>query len=309
MIIPTHERPETCALAVRSAVEQSRPPLEVIVCCDGVTPEGVSALRELDGPVRVLDLPKAYGYGYANRNVALGEAKGDVIVWLADDDLFLPDHLERIGEVYDTGDVDLVQSTACHVRPNGFIEAMGDDWNHPFIRPQIAAGERAGSTMSAITHRLDILNRVGGWNGEMKAGADIDLWSRIARVARVATIASPTVLHLRATGRQQPYAERIEQNRALLDRVEDPVELARLRAEMGRAVYSRLADHQQEAHHLRLEVESLRAQLERASADAASLGETLERTYSGGWWRLRTRLLPLLRARSALSRRLGRGRG
>jgi glycosyltransferase involved in cell wall biosynthesis len=290
-------------------VEQSRPPLEVIVCCDGAAPEAVSALRELDAPVCVLDLPKAPGYGYANRNVALEEAKGDVIAWLADDDLFLPDHLERAGEVHDTGDVDLVQSTACHVRVNGFIEAMGDDWNHPFVRPQIAAGERAASTMSAITHRLETVNEVGGWNPEMKAGADIELWSRMVRVARVATIASPTVLHLRGTGRPQSHAERIEQNRALLERMRDPVELARLRAEMGHAVFRRLADHQQESHHLRLEVESLQAQLEQASAVAAALRETLERTYSGGWWRLRGRLLPVLRARSALTRRVGRGRG
>src|SRR5829696_4240017 len=95
VIIPTHERPETCALAIESALNQSRPPLEVIVSCDGCPPDAVRALREIDGPVRVLDLPKALGYGYANRNEALEQAQGDVIAWLADDDLYLPDHLER----------------------------------------------------------------------------------------------------------------------------------------------------------------------------------------------------------------------
>jgi glycosyltransferase involved in cell wall biosynthesis len=292
VIIPTHERPETCALAVRSALNQSRPPREVIVSCDGCSPDAVRVLREIDGPVRVLDLPKGLGYGYANRNEALEQAESEVIAWLADDDLYLPDHLERIGEVHDTGDVEIVQATCCHVRANGFIEAMSDDWNHPFVREQLLAGKRVGSTMSAISHRRESAFRVGGWNAEMEAGADIDLWRRMAEVTRAVTLAGPTVLHLRNTGRNQPPAERIAQNRALFARINDPEELARLRAEMGHAVYRRFADHQQEAHHLRLEVESLRDQLEAATEEAPRQPRS----------RLR-------RARSAVSRRLIRGRG
>jgi glycosyltransferase involved in cell wall biosynthesis len=312
VIIPTHERPETCAVAVQSALAQSRPPLEVIVCCDGCAPETVRTLCELDGPVRVLDLPKSPGYGYGNRNRALKEARGEIVAWLADDDLYLPDHLERIGEVHDAGDVEIVQSTCCHVRTDGFVEAMGDDWNVPFIRERLLRGERVGSPMSGISHRLETARLAGGWDSEMEIGGDIDFWRRMVRVAPSATIATPTVLHLRGTGRPQSRGERAEQNRALLARMSDTKELARLRAEMGHAVYRRLADHQQEAHHLRLEVDALRAKLtnlEPLAAEAQRLQETLDRTYSGGWWRLRARLLPLLRVRSAVARRLGRARG
>jgi glycosyltransferase involved in cell wall biosynthesis len=308
VIIPTHERPETCELAVQSALNQSRAPLEVIVCCDGCDPGAVGSLRKLEGAVRVLDLPKALGYGYGNRNEAMKQAKGDVIAWLADDDLYLPDHLERVGEIHDTGDAEIVQTTACHVRADGFIEAMGDDWHHPFVRHQLLAGERASSTMTAISHRRELAFRVGAWNAEMEAAGDIDLWRRMAEVSRTVTIAAPTVLHLRNTGRHQPADERIAQNRALFARICDPEELPRLRAEMGHAVYRRLADHQQEAHHLGAEVRSLRAQLEAATDEARGLRETLDLTYSGGWWRLRAVLLSLPRASSSLTRRLSRGR-
>jgi hypothetical protein len=207
-----------------------------------------------------------------------------------------------VGEVHDAGDHDLVQATCCHVRVDGFIEAMGDDWTHPFIRDLISSGGRAASTMSAITHRRELSERVGGWNAEMDAGADVDLWRRILPIARPVTIAAPTVLHLRGTGRAQSPAERIEQNRNLLERISDPVELARLRAEMGHAVYRRLADHQQEAHHLRLEAEALRKQ-------TRDLNATLDRVVNGRWWRLRGRVLPLIRARSVVARKLDRLRG
>ena len=297
VIIPTHERPETCALAVRSALRQTRPPHEVIVCCDGCPPEAVSALREIDGPVRVLDLPKARGYGYGNRNVAMEQAEGDVVAWLADDDLYLPDHIERIGEVHDAGDYEIVQGTCCHVRADGFVEAMGDDWAHPWVREQMRAGGRAASTMSAVSHRLETAQRIGGWDADMDAGADIDLWRRMAEVATAVTLAAPTVLHLRAAGRNQPPADRIEQNRALFARMADPAELARLRAEMGHAVYRRFADHQQEGHYLKLDVAALRDRLGAEAADADKLR------------RLRARLMPLLRARAALRQRLSGRRG
>lgn len=46
---------------------------------------------------------RSYGYAHRNRSLELAEA----IIWLADDDLLLPDHLERIGELWDTNRFDL----------------------------------------------------------------------------------------------------------------------------------------------------------------------------------------------------------
>jgi GT2 family glycosyltransferase len=309
VIIPTHERPETCALAVESALRQTRVPLEVIVCCDGCSPEALRALSKLEGPVRVLDLPKALGYGYGNRNTAMAKARGEVVNWLADDDLYLPDHLERVGEVFDAGGVDLVQATCCHVRPDGFIDGMGWDWNVPFIRERFLAGEVLSPPMGGVAHRVATGQAAGGWNADMERQGDVEFWRRLIQAGTTAIVAAPTVLHMRATGRVQTWADRIEQNRALLARMEDPHELARLRAEMAHAIHRRLADHQQEGHHLKLEVEALRRQRDAATAEVDELRATLERTYSGGWWRLRARILPLLRARAALARRTGRGRG
>ena len=309
MVIPTHERPEACALAIESALGQTRPPLEVIVCCDGCRPEAVRMLSGLDGPVRVLDLPKARGFGYGNRTTAMAEAKGEVVAWLADDDLYLPDHLERIGEVFDAGGVDVVQATCCHIRADGFMEAMGYDWNVPFIRERFLAGEKLSPPIGGVAHRVDTGQAAGGWSTEIEREGDVEFWRRLIQAGTSAIIGTPTVLHLRGTGRAQTPAERVEQNRALLARMQDPHELARLRAEMAHAIYRRLADHQQEGHHLGLEVAALRTQLEGATAQAEELRGALDRTYNGGWWRLRARVLPLLRARSAVARRLGRDRG
>ena len=100
--IPTHNRRETVLMSIESALEQSRSPIEVIVVADGCTDGTQKAIEDLgDERAIVLDLPKGPGYGYSNRNEALRAARGDVISWLGDDDLYLPDHLLRVGEVFD----------------------------------------------------------------------------------------------------------------------------------------------------------------------------------------------------------------
>jgi glycosyltransferase involved in cell wall biosynthesis len=280
VIIPTHERPGTCAVAVQSALAQSRPPLEVIVSCDGCEPDAVDALRALEGPVRVVDLPKAPGYGYGNRNEAMSRARGDVISWLGDDDLYLPDHLERIGEHHDAAVADLVQATCCNIRADGFMEAAGDDWSVPWNRERLLAGERVGPPASGVSHRAEVARAVGGWNAEMTIGGDLDLWRRlIAHGVRLAMVATPTVLTLAGTGRNQPLEERVEQNRSVLARLSDPDELLRLRAEMAYVGYRRLADHQHEAYHLRRQVEALGGEV--------ALQRALE-----PWSRVRKRILP-----------------
>ena len=114
--IPTHDRRETALLAARSALRQTRPPLEVVVLCDGCSDGTVDAVRAVGDPrLTAIDLPKANGYGYGHRNLALERARGTVILWLGDDDLLLPDHLERIGERWDERDVDLVTAPAAVV--------------------------------------------------------------------------------------------------------------------------------------------------------------------------------------------------
>ena len=127
--IPTHNRRETALLAARSALQQTRAPVEVLVLCDGCTDGTAEAVREIgDSRVEALDLPKADGYGYAHRNLALERARGSAILWLGDDDLLLPDHLERIGERWDEGDVDIVTAAVDRcLDGNGYIRpGLGD---------------------------------------------------------------------------------------------------------------------------------------------------------------------------------------
>lgn len=307
--VPTHDRRETVVLAVRSALAQTRPPEQVIVLCDGCTDGTADALHALgDARLEVVELPKAAGYGYEHRNRSLELARGEAIVWLADDDLLLPDHLERLGALWDSGRFDLVQSYSVIVHPDDSLEWLGADWSVPAQR---AAIERDNSNaMSSVSISVELARAIGGWDASLPRAADWNLWWRaLAAGARSAASPAATHLHFRASGRDQAWPLRVRQNSEWLARLEDPAQLSalrialdRVRAEHDAHVLARadqLEEIARDAHRQLAELHRAHAelhdQLTTAQAAVGQLGEKVARIEAGGWWRLRGRLLPLLR--------------
>ena len=56
----------------------------------------IDTLLGEDSRVRFLDLPKGENRGERNRDAGVRDARGDVVVYLADDDLLLPRHVENL---------------------------------------------------------------------------------------------------------------------------------------------------------------------------------------------------------------------
>lgn len=301
--IPTHDRRELVTLAVRSALAQTRPPLEVLVLADGCADGTVEALRALsDERVRVVELPKGPGYAYDHRNLALREARGDVVAWLGDDDLLFPDHLAAIGDAWDAGEVELVQASAVLVDEGGGLTAMCSDWSVTRFRAEALRGHNR-TPMAAVSHLSAPALAVGGWDGTLERRADIDLWRRMLEAgARTRMCATPTVLHPRGSLREQTPQARVAQNGALWEALRDPAGAARLRAEAVRASQRELAACEAERDALAAERVRLGAELDVVYRESERQRELLAEIYAGGWWRLRDRLHRLPGAAAALRR-------
>jgi glycosyltransferase involved in cell wall biosynthesis len=273
--IPTHDRRETAVLAALSALQQTRPPEQVLVLCDGCSDGTADSIRALaDERAVAIELPKGDGYGYAHRNRALDLATGDVVLWLGDDDLLLPDHLEQLGRYWDLGTLDLVTTPAVQVEPDDALHWVGADWSVPWHRAWMERGNT--NVMASVSVRADLARAVGGWSGTVDRRGDWDLWKRVlASGARAGDTAMPTVLHFRGTERAQAWPDRVAQNARWLERISDPAELPVVRRELLRVRAEREA--------------RIMERLERVESERDGI-------VNGRWWRLRARLVPVRRA-------------
>jgi succinoglycan biosynthesis protein ExoO len=110
VIIPAFNAETFIARAVRSALNQTEPPLEVIVADDASTDrtrEVVGNLIATDGRVRLIKLSTNSGPGAA-RNAAIQAAKGTWVALLDADDAYLGSRLETLVTIGNTYKADIV---------------------------------------------------------------------------------------------------------------------------------------------------------------------------------------------------------
>lgn len=94
VIIPTHDRPELLARALRSVHAQTVPAAEIIIVDDASTPPLILP-AELSTPrTRIISVKQAVG-GAAARNLGLAQAACPVVAFLDDDDEWLPKKMEK----------------------------------------------------------------------------------------------------------------------------------------------------------------------------------------------------------------------
>jgi GT2 family glycosyltransferase len=97
IIIPAYEAAAFIADAVESALAQTVPPHEVIVCDDGSTDDLRGALAPFVGQIKLLH--KEHGGVAGTRNVAIRAATSDFVAVLDADNRFLPGYLDALTEL------------------------------------------------------------------------------------------------------------------------------------------------------------------------------------------------------------------
>ena len=91
---PTHDHGRLLFSAARCALDQTVADLELFIVGDGVPDVTREVVAELDDErVRFFDNPKAPSRGEVLRRAALAEAGGEIVCYLADDDLWMPHHV------------------------------------------------------------------------------------------------------------------------------------------------------------------------------------------------------------------------
>ena len=101
VVIPTRNRAQLVCEAIESALSQREGQVEVIVVDDGSTDDTASVLaKRFASRIHLLRQPHRRGAG-ASRNAGLRVARGQLVAFLDDDDLWLPGKLEAELEVFE----------------------------------------------------------------------------------------------------------------------------------------------------------------------------------------------------------------
>lgn len=110
VVMATYRRPQLVAASVRSLVQQTQPPAEIIVVDDCSGDETLDVLAELQHEVPqlvVVAMPENRGVAVAlNRGMSM--ATGDYVAIADDDDVFSPRRLELSVELAERTDADMV---------------------------------------------------------------------------------------------------------------------------------------------------------------------------------------------------------
>lgn len=164
VLIPTFNHGPTLRHSVGSVLEQTVRELEVFIVGDGVpdvTREIVAGLMRQDERIRFFDNPKGPRTGEIHRHQALAEARGEIVCYLSDDDLWLPDHVETMRDLLE--EADYANALMLHLDAAGGLDVAPLDLSYPGERELVVMGLK-GTSLSSMSHTLEMYRRLPyGW--------------------------------------------------------------------------------------------------------------------------------------------------
>lgn len=204
VIIPTYNSRKTIKKTILSALNQTIPPFEIIICDDGSTDKTKDIIDEFikkyPSKIRYLRI-KHVGLLGVVRNQGLKIAKGEYIAFLDSDDQWMPNKLElQINILIKYPNIGLVSSNAKVKEDFGEklaylyfpikkidegIKTIEDLLNDNYI------------IISSVIARRSLIKQIGLFtnNQILRAIEDYDLWLRLATITKIYYLSDPLTIY------------------------------------------------------------------------------------------------------------------
>lgn len=196
VVIPTWQRAHLIRDALDSVAAQTWRPLEIVVADDGSTDGTGDVVAKWAAAHPVVPLRHVWqenAGGNAARNRGITEARGDYVAFLDSDDTWSPDKTARqmalltgggrIGAVY----CGLEETDA---RTGAVLQVPPIQMPTPDMLGRLLVRDETAPTSAWIIAR-DVLRQVGGFDEDLRARQDWDLWIRVAAVTRLGAVDAP----------------------------------------------------------------------------------------------------------------------
>ena len=193
VVIPSYNRAEVLPRALDSVLAQRLPAAEIILVDDASDDETERLIESRYPQIRYLRLAENRGVSAA-RNLGMAEAEGDWIALLDSDDAWLPGKLQAQKDLIEAHPhLRLCHSEEIWIRNGRRVNPM---------RKHAKSGgriffqclPRCVISPSAVLLRRDLLEDYGGFDEDLPACEDYDLWLRICAREPVLFVPEPQIV-------------------------------------------------------------------------------------------------------------------
>ncbi|HGY54129.1 MAG TPA: glycosyltransferase [Caldithrix abyssi] len=191
VIIPVYNRPQAVQRAVNSVLQQTEPPLEIIVVDDGSTEETPQVLAQYGSKIKMVR--QSHRGVSAARNAGIKRAQADWLAFLDSDDEWLPEKLAAARRFHEQNpDLLIFQSEEIWIRNGRRV--------NPKKKHQKYGGWIFRQSLplcivspSAVVIHKKLFEEVGYFDEELPVCEDYDLWLRIGRRYPIGLDSTPLI--------------------------------------------------------------------------------------------------------------------
>jgi len=228
VIIPTHSNAETLPQALRSIQNQSFKSLEVQIIADGASPEVIKVAETFskeDQRFHLQKHQKSIRRGEEHRHNSILSSPAQFITYLADDDLFLPHHVQYMVENLEGRDFANQRPTFVNRRhqiwckPTDISNKSSRTWH---LSEQV----QNSISLSGVMHTKDsYLQLAEGWTPTPISfpWTDLYMWRKFLSREDFNFITTPRCTVIKFLGDSNQYDEqKFQQNQRWFEEMQDP---------------------------------------------------------------------------------------
>ena len=222
VIIATYNYSSVLRCAIQSVLGQTFRDFEILVIGDGCTDDSEAVTASFsDARIHWHNLPVNSGYQAAPNNAGLERARGRYVAYLGHDDLWMPNHLDRLVQKIEQTGADVAYSLAIMIGPPGSpVRVLTGATKSGAYEPEALVPP------STVLHRTEMVRDTGVWRDyrELHTPSDIAFLSAAwAAGKRFAPLRELTVLKFNAPWRKDVYRTKPSfEQEAFLARLSDP---------------------------------------------------------------------------------------
>jgi len=184
IIVPTYNRAHLVTETIDSILAQTVKDFELIVVDNESTDNTEEVIKSYtDGRIRYFQ-HQNNGLVAVNRNYGISKANGEYIAFCDDDDLWMPEKLERQVKLLDLNkELGLVYSDCYLIDENGNLKRDTLLSGSKLLRGNVFDKLFQSYNfipMPTVMIRREVLSKVGGFDPKYIIAQDYDLWLRIA---------------------------------------------------------------------------------------------------------------------------------